>query len=340
MALKLKPLKDQVIVITGASSGIGLVTARAAAKAGAKVMLIARSEGALGEAVRAINNAGGVADYAVADVGNAAAVAAAGRAAVTRFGRIDTWVNDAGVAIYASLVDTPDDEHRRLFDTNYFGVVHGCLAAVPLLREHGGALITVASIAADISSPVMGAYAASKHAVKAYVEALRIELKDQAPLISVSLVKPSGIDTPIGQHAANHGKDGGEAQIPPPVYDPQLVADTILDCAERPRRDITVGGAGRAQVLFAQHFPSLFERLAPRKSDALTDKDKPQPRPSNLFGGGRAGSERSGEHDADALHSSVYTSAARNLGVVAAIGVGGLALAVGAWTALRRRRNG
>jgi short-subunit dehydrogenase len=332
VTIKLKPIKDQVIVITGASSGIGLVTARTAAKRGARVMLVARSEGELGEVVREINNAGGRADYAIADVNSADAVAAAGRAAVARFGRVDTWINDAGVAIYAHLVDTPDDEHRRLFDTNYFGTVNGCLAAIPLLREAGGALITVGSIASDIASPIMGAYSASKHAAKAYVQALRIELKEQAPLVSVTLVKPAGIDTPIAQHAANH--EGGEAQIPTPVYDPQIVADAILDCAEHPRREITVGGAGRAQVLFAEHFPALFEKLAPRKGASLTDQSKDQPQPSNLFDGVHAGRERSGEQQP--RRTSLYTAAARRPGLVAAIGLGGVALA--GLAAFRRRR--
>ena len=332
MTIKLKAIKDQVIVITGASSGIGLVTARSAARRGAKVMLIARSENELGSIVQEINNDGGHADYAVADVGNPAAIAAAARAAVARFGRVDTWVNDAGVAIFAHLVDTPEDEHQRLFQTNYFGAVHGCLAAIPVLREQGGALITVGSVASDIPSPTMGAYSASKHAVKAYVQALRIELQDQAPKISVTLVKPAGIDTPIAQHAANH--EGGEAQIPPPVYDPQLVADAILDCAEHPRREITVGGAGRAQVLFAEHFPALFEKLAPRKRGALTDKNKPQPSPSNLFEGVRAGQERSGEHEP--RKTSVYTTAMKHPGVTALVGLGGLAVTIGG-IALRRR---
>ena len=318
MTIKLKPLNEQVIVITGASSGIGLVTARTAAAKGAKVMLVARSDDELGTIVREINNAGGTADFIVADVVDAEAMVRVASETQARFGRIDTWINDAGVAIYAKLLQTPEDEHQKLLQTNYFGAVHGCLAAVPALKAEGGALITVGSIASDIGSPVMGAYSASKHAIKAYVQALRIELKDMAPNVSVTLVKPAGIDTPIAQHAANH--EGGEAQIPPPVYDPQIVADAILDCAVHPRREITVGGAGRAQVLFAEHFPALFEWLAPSSGKALTDKSKAQPGPSNLFKGVRAGEERSGEQHGKTF--SVYTSAAKHPRATAAVMLG------------------
>lgn len=318
MTIKLKPLDQQVIVITGASSGIGLVTARTAAARGAKVMLVARSGDQLGKVVREINNAGGSADFVVADVGDADALGRVATETVKRFGRVDSWVNDAGVAIYAKLIDTPEDEHQQLFQTNYFGAVHGCMAAVPVLKDHGGALITVGSIASDMPSPTMGAYAASKHAIKAYVQALRMELTAAGYRISVTLVKPAGIDTPIAQHAVNH--EGGEAQIPPPAYDPQLVADAILDCAVNPRREITVGGAGRAQVLFAEHFPALFEKLAPIMAKGFVDKTRTQPGPSNLFKAARAGEERSGEHAAKPF--SVYTSAARHPKTMAAVMLG------------------
>ena len=261
MKITLKPLDQQVMLITGASSGIGLVTAKAAAARGARVMLVARNRDALVEAVREIELAGGAAAFGVADVGDADQVRAAADEAVARFGRIDTWVNNAGVAIYAQLGDTPLDEHERLFRTNYFGVVNGCQAAIPLLKG-GGALITVGSITSDLPTPILSAYAASKHAAKAYVEALRMELHADGLPIAVTLIKPSGIDTPIGQHAANHG-DGkgmqGEALVPPPVYAPELVADAILYAAEHVRRDITVGGVGRLQVLVGQHFPWLID---------------------------------------------------------------------------------
>lgn len=335
MSITLKPLHDQVIVITGASSGIGLVTARMAAKHGASVLMVARSEDVLRDVVAELQADGCRVEAKAADVGDAAGVEAAAAYAVELWGRIDTWINNAGSAIFGKVLDTPVDEQERLFRTNYFGVVHGCMAAVPRLREKGGALITVGSLASDMPAPPMGIYSATKHAAKAYIECLRMELQGDGVPISVSLVKPAGIDTPIGQHAENHGSDG-EAQIPPPIYDPKLVAEAILDCAVHPRREVTVGGGGRAQVLFSQHFPALYEWLAPQAAKLAYAPRTPQPRPSNLKWGVRAGEERSGEHP-HARQSSLYTAAALHPRATTAIGVGGLALAAGLIWARRER---
>ena len=336
MKIKLKPLAEQVILITGASSGIGLVTARTAAARGAKVMLVARNETALAEAVATIGAAGGEADFAVADVGDLGQVRAAAARTIDRFGRIDTWVNDAGVAIYAKLIETPPAEHEQLFRTNYFGVVNGATVAVEQLRAGGGALITVGSIASDIPSPVLGAYAASKHAAKGFIDSLRIELLADRLPISVTLIKPSGIDTPIGEHAANHGAGPfhGEALIPPPVYDPQLVADAILAAAARPRREITVGGAGRAQVLFGTHFPTLFDRLGGLLTPLLFDPDRPRTRTDSLDRPAADGNERS--QAKSGRRFSVYTTAQLHPAITTVAGIAAVGGAL-AWLARRRR---
>jgi short-subunit dehydrogenase len=326
---RLRPLAEQVLVLTGASSGIGLDTAQRAAAAGAKVMLVARDEAALKTAVAEIERAGGTAAYAVADVGVAEQVDEAAAAAVARFGRIDTWVNDAGVAIYAMLHDTPISEHEQLFRTNYFGVVNGATAALRHMRETGGALITVGSIASDIPSPVLGAYSASKHAVKGYINSLRAELIAEQVPVSVTLVKPGGIDTPIGQHAANHM--GHEALIPPPVYDPDLVAQAILEAAEQPRREITVGGVPRLQVLIGTHFPGLLDHLARFLIPAVIDPDRPPTPSDNLARPANEGRVRSGTESGRPF--SLYTWAARHR---VATGLGVAALAAAAALATRR----
>lgn len=332
--MRLRPLSDQVIVITGASSGIGLLTAQKAAAAGAKVLLVARNEPALAAAVADIKARGGIAEFQVADVGHADQVERAAARAIEAFGRIDTWINNAGVAIYATLAETPHDEHRRLFQTDYFGVVHGAIAALPHLRKNGGALITVGSIASDLPSPLLGAYSAAKHAVKAYIDTLRIELETENAPVSVSLIKPAGMDTPIGQHAANH--QGHEALIPPPVYDPALTADAILDAAQNPRREITVGGVGRAEVLVGQHFPWLLGRLAPLLIPLLTDRSRP-PTPGNtLFRSQDAGRVRSGTEKGRSF--SLYTAAATHRGWLLGAMAAGAVAAVG--VAASRRRNG
>ena len=327
----LKPLSQQVIVITGASSGIGLA-ARQAARAGAKVILVARNEPALRLAVKEITSVGGEAAYAVADVGDLEKVQSAAALAIQRFGRIDTWVSNAGVAIYSDLLATPRGEHERLFRTNYWGAVNSAQVAVEAMRAQGGALITVGSIASDMGSPVMGAYAASKHAVKGYIDSLRIELiRDRVP-VQVTLIKPAGIGTPLAAHVANHKP--GEAKIPPPVYSPDLVADVILHAAVNGVREQIVGGAGAAQVMLATHLPGLFASVAGAITPILNDTAQAGTPSDNLFSPATGGET----HGPDASRRfSVYTAAHRH--PLAAVGVGALLTAAGASVALKRLRS-
>lgn len=332
MPLKLKPIADQVVVITGASSGIGLVTARAAARLGARVMLVARGADALQAIAAEIEAAGGRADWAVADVADLAAVRAAAAYAVVTFGRIDSWVNCAGVAIYGKLAETPEREHQRLFQTNYFGVVHGALTALEHLRDKGGAIVTVGSIAGDIPSPIMGAYDASKHAVKGFIGSLRIEAEADGLPVSVTLIKPAGMNTPIGEHAANHLD--GEALIPPPVYDPELVADAVIDALQHPRRAVTVGGVGRLQVLLATHFPAALAWLGGLMIPLLSDRNLPKTTGSNLARPVDGSRERS--RNESGRRVSVYAIGQRHAITLTAVAGAGLGLAM----LFRRRRNG
>lgn len=281
------------MVITGATSGIGLATALRAAAKGARLFLIARGEAALARIAADIVRDGGDAEYAAIDVADREAMETAADSAVGRFGRIDTWVNCAGVAVYAKLMELPDDEHRRLFDTNYFGVVNGTGAAARRMRGKGGVIITVASIASDFPSPILGAYAASKHAVAGFIGSFRIELEaDKSPL-RLTLVKPSGMATPIADHARNHRP--GRARVPPPAYDPELAADAIIACAGRYRRELTVGGFGRAQTLFAAHLPKSADWISTHIISWLSYGPSDPARKDALFtaaGGGKVRSDK------------------------------------------------
>ena len=257
---KLKRVQDQVIVITGASSGIGLATARMAAQRGAHVVLAARNDADLQKVTDEIRANGGHAICLATDVANAEEVDRLGETALREFGRIDTWVNNAGLSMYGKLTQMPIADKRRLFDINFWGVVNGCRTAVRFLKHRGGAIINLGSEVSDRAIPLQGIYSASKHAVKGYTDALRMELEHDNVPISVTLVKPSAINTPYPEHARSYLEDGVPA-LPPPMYEPEVVAKAILTCAEKPVRDIVVGGAGRAQVLMGSLAPRLTDRL-------------------------------------------------------------------------------
>ena len=255
-----KPLADQTIVVTGASSGIGLATARRAAAKGARVVLAARSGAALDAIAADIVREGGQAVAVGADVGKREQVEEIAARAVAAFGGVDTWVNVAGLTIYGPLGEVSQEDHERLMRTNFWGTVHGSLVAVGLMRRRGGALINVGSIASDLAFPFQGMYSASKHAVKGFTDALRMELRlDDAP-ISVTLVKPASIDTPLPRRARNYLDR--EPMLPPPVYSAEEVARAILHAAVRPQRDIVVGGAGKMFIAGKEFAPGAYDHLA------------------------------------------------------------------------------
>ena len=312
MALKkrrpqLKRLRDQTIVITGASSGIGLATARMAAERGASVVLTSRNEADLRRATNEIRANGGRAIYAVADVANPDDLDRVGTAAMAEFGCIDTWVNNAGVSIYGKLTEVPLADKKQLFETNFWGVVNGCRTAVRHLSRRGGTIINIGSIVSDRAIPLQGIYSASKHAVLGYTDALRMELEHDGVPIGVTLVKPAAINTPYVEHARNYMERA--PTLPAPVYAPEVVARAILHCAEKRVRQVTVGGGGRLMAVMG----GLAPRTTDRYMEGAMFEQQQNPRgkvdsKDSLYRPTDDGNV-SGPYDGHVMKSSLYTSA-------------------------------
>ncbi|WP_445502181.1 SDR family oxidoreductase [Microvirga sp. G4-2] len=243
MPVRQKPVEEQVVVITGASSGIGLATAHLFASRGAKgLVLAARNEEALRKVADELSRGGTRAIAVPADVSRREDLERIAKTAIDTFGGFDTWVNDAAVALYGPLDKIPIEDQRQLFEVNYWGVVNGSMIAAEHLRNRGGTIINVGSVLSERTMILQTQYSASKHAVKAFTDGLRMELEEQGAPIAITLIKPSSIDTPYVEHARNYLDK--EAAVPPPTYDPHLVAKAIVFAAEHHRRELTIGFGG------------------------------------------------------------------------------------------------
>jgi short-subunit dehydrogenase len=291
MPASLKPLNQQVIVITGASSGIGLATARLAAERAAKLVLIARSAETLKGLSAQIRGSGGEAIHIVADVADREKIVAAAQEAINCFGSIDTWVNNAGVSIYGNLEEVSEADSRRLFDTNFWGVVNGSLAALPHLKKHGGALINLGSEVSEAIVPLQGMYSASKHAVKGFTDALRVEIEElgKAP-VSITLIQPTAVNTPFPQHARN--SMGREPKLPPPLINPEQVAEAILKAATEGGRDVKVGAMAVVNTAISKLMPNLGDKMSARRGSSQQEGIPPLHPQGILYEPGESGSVR------------------------------------------------
>ena len=274
MSIKLKKLNEQVMVITGATSGIGLATARMAADGGAHLVLAARDGDALDTLALELRQRGADVATVAADVGNPADVAHIGQVAMERFGRVDTWVNNAGISVYGKNEAVALEDMRKVMQTNFWGVVHGSLEAVKLMKGRGGgAIVNLGSEVSDRSVPLQGTYSASKHAIKAFTESLRMELHKEDAGISLTVVKPSAIATPFPNHAKSYMEH--EPDLPAPNYAPELVAQAIVHAAQVPERDLYVGSHAKLTSMAGYLMPRAVDRFMTRTMFGRQQSDQP-----------------------------------------------------------------
>ncbi|TMM08173.1 MAG: SDR family NAD(P)-dependent oxidoreductase [Actinobacteria bacterium] len=293
-----KPLSEQVMVVTGASSGVGRAIARAAGERGAKVVVAARGEEGLAAAVEEIERAGSEALAVPGDLAEQEQNEELVRRSLERFGR----------TVYAEVEQLEPDELRRVMDVNFFGVAYGFRAALPALKESRGTFLHVSSALAYRGIPLQAAYCSSKAAARTYLESARVELKKHGYDVAVSLVLPGAINTP--QFDRDRQKLGKQPQPVPPIYEPEPYAAAVLHCAEKPIRELPVSW-GAQKLLWGQ-------KLSPRAGDWMlrrngwkkqhTGEDKPVDSPDNLFETLPGDPGAHGRFDAQSKGSTAWTS--------------------------------
>jgi NAD(P)-dependent dehydrogenase (short-subunit alcohol dehydrogenase family) len=323
-----RDIAGKVVVITGASSGIGRATALAFARRGANLVLAARDSDPLRQVAAECEQVGAPAIVVPTDVRDELAVNELARRAIEAFDAIDIWINNAAVYALGKLEEVPPDSFRDLYETNLFGVVNGCRAAIPHLRETRGVLINVASQSATMGIPLGSAYNSSKWAVRGLSDCLREELREDG--VAVVTIMPASIDTALYDHAANYT---GKAMKPmEPVYSPHHVAKVIVASARNPRPERTAGQVGYLVRLLKLLLPlSVFGRLLAAQTRKTHLLDRPAPRtngnldqplpPFAVEGGWRAGWRDGRRREIERRRKAALATAAVGL-CLAAVPVG------------------
>ncbi len=319
------------VVITGASSGIGRSTAALFGQRGWRVGLIARSADNLEATRKDVVAASGTASVAVADVSDSAALEAAAARIENELGPIDVWINNAGVSVYGKFMDITEDEFRRLTDVNYLGTVNGTRVALRrMLPRNKGTVVQILSAISYRGVPLQSPYSGSKYALRGFTEAVRAELANDNSAVHLTMVHPPAVNTPFYNHATSHMPK--PVRPPPPVYQPELVADAIYLAATTRRREVKVSGSTLGFAIGNKLTPSLLDYFAGKFGVAAQQSDQGGAvamRDPNLNGPGQKPSATHGPFDNESLSTSVQMWANKNRGAVGlAVGLGLIGLAM------------
>jgi NAD(P)-dependent dehydrogenase (short-subunit alcohol dehydrogenase family) len=304
----MKPIAQQVVVITGASSGIGRAAALAFGERGASVVFAARNEEAMQLVAQQIRAKGAEAHVVVTDVGLWQQVEHLANEALNRFGRIDTWVNNAGVNEHATVEQMTIEEIDRIIQVDLMGQIYGMKAALaPMRRQRGGSIINVGSVLSTRAAPLHAPYVAAKHGIAGFTDTLRMELVYEGMPINLTLVMPGYIDTPL--FINSRSKLGVKPKPVPPVYAPEAVVEAILFAAEHPRRQIFVGGQAVLVNVLQRISPWLVDRLMVTRGLMFKQQKTNEPDDGfdNLFQPTRGPGSIRGEWSEGALPYSAYT---------------------------------
>jgi NAD(P)-dependent dehydrogenase (short-subunit alcohol dehydrogenase family) len=275
----------EVVVITGATSGVGRATAERFAREGARIALLARGADGLEATAKEVESAGGEALAMPTDVADPEQVEAAARTVEEHFGPIEVWVNNAMTTVFAQVKDVTSAEFRRVMDVNYLGTVNGTLSALArMLPRDRGTIVQVGSALAYRSIPLQGAYCASKHAVQGFTQSLRCELLHNKSNVRLSIVHLPGLNTPQFDHCRSRMPK--KAQPVPPIYQPEVAAEGVFWAAHHRRHEVWVGATTVGTIVANRMVPGLLDRYLARTNYRAQQSEEPEDRgrPDNLWG--------------------------------------------------------